>query len=129
MTDLGVQELNKYRNHKVYSDGMMFDSKREAKRYHELLMLQKSGMIKDLQRQVPFLLIPDQREQDTVGRRGGVYKGRVIERKVTYISDFCYIDCDSGKMVVEDAKGFRTPEYRLKKKMMLYFHGIRIKEV
>lgn len=121
--------MNKYRNHKVYSDGMMFDSRREARRYHELLMLQKAGKIKDLQRQVPFLLIPDQREADTIGKRGGIHKGRVIERKITYIADFCYYDSESEEMVVEDAKGFRTAEYRLKKKMMLYFHGIRIKEI
>lgn len=127
--DLGALDLNKYRNHKVYSDGMMFDSRREARRYHELLMLQKAGKIKDLQRQVPFLLIPDQREADTIGKRGGVHKGRVIERKITYIADFCYYDSESEEMFVEDAKGFRTAEYRLKKKMMLYFHGIRIKEV
>jgi hypothetical protein len=92
-------------------------------------MLQKAGKIKDLQRQVPFLLIPDQREPDTIGKRGAVHKGRVIERKITYIADFCYFDCDSGQIVVEDAKGFRTDKYRLKKKMMLYFHGIRIKEI
>ena len=127
--DMGALELNKYRNRKVYSDGMMFDSRREARRYHELMILQKSGKIKDLQRQVPFLLIPDQREPDTIGKRGAIHKGRVIERKITYIADFCYYNSESGEMVVEDAKGFRTPEYRIKKKMMLYFHGIRIKEI
>lgn len=127
--DSGAQVLNKYRNHKVYSDGMMFDSRKEAKRYHELLMLQKAGKIRDLQRQVPFLLLPDQREPDTVGKRGGIHMGRIIERKTLYIADFIYFDCDSGEFTVEDAKGFKTPEYKLKKKMMLYFHGIRIKEV
>jgi hypothetical protein len=127
--DLGALDLNKYRNHKVYSDGMMFDSRKEARRYHELLLLQKTGKIRDLQRQVPFLLLPDQREPDTIGKRGGVHKGRIIERKTQYIADFCYYDCESGQTIVEDTKGFRTPEYRLKKKMMLYFHGIRIREI
>ena len=46
-----------------------------------------------------------------------------------YIADFSYFDCDSGQITVEDAKGFKTPEYRLKKKLMLWIHGIRIKEV
>ncbi len=121
--------MNKYRNHKVYSDGMMFDSRKEARRYHELFMLQKSGKIRDLQRQVPFLLLPDQREPDTIGKRGGIHKGRIIERKVVYIADFCYFNCDSGEYTVEDTKGFKTEKYRLKKKLMLYFHGIRIKEI
>ena len=121
--------MNKYRNKKVYCDGMMFDSRREARRYHELYLLQKAGRIKDLQRQVPFLLIPDQREPDTIGKRGGVHKGRIIERKTLYIADFSYFDCDSGQITVEDAKGFKTPEYRLKKKLMLWIHGIRIQEV
>lgn len=113
----------------MYSDGMMFDSRKEARRYHDLLLLQRTGKIRDLQRQVPFLLLPDQREPDTVGPRGGVYKGKVIERKVIYIADFCYYDNKSGDYVVEDAKGFRTEKYLLKRKMMLYFHGIRIREI
>jgi hypothetical protein len=64
-----------------------------------------------------------------MGKRGGGHKGRIIERKTMYIADFCYFDCDSRQNIVEDTKGFRTPEYRLKKKMMLYFHGIRIREI
>lgn len=121
--------MNKYRNRKTYSDGMVFDSRREACRYHELYLLQKAGRIKNLQRQVQYTLVPDQREPDRIGKRGGVYKGRIIERKITYIADFSYFDCDSGQIIVEDAKGYRTPEYRLKKKLMLWVHGIRVKEV
>ena len=125
--------MNKYRNHKAYSDGMMFDSRREARRYHELLMLQKAGKIRDLQRQVPFLLLPDQREPDTIGKRGGIHKGRIIERKVVYIADFCYFNCDSGEYTVEDIKGFKKGEsyalFVIKRKLMLYVHGIRVKEI
>ena len=89
--------------------------------------MEQSGLISDLQRQVKFVLIPAQREPDTVGKRGGIIKGRLIEHECAYIADFTYRQ--DGELVVEDAKGMRTPEYIIKRKMMLYFHKIRIKEV
>lgn len=92
------------------------------------MVLQKAGKIKDLQRQVKFELIPTQREPDTIGKRGGIHKGKVIENAVTYIADFVYTDCSSGKTVVEDSKGMKTKDYIIKRKLMLYIHGIKIIE-
>lgn len=119
--------MSKYHAKKTVVDGMVFDSKKEARQYGILKALEKAGEISDLQRQVEFLLIPEQREPDTVGMRGGIHKGKLIERKVTYVADFVYMR--DGEYVVEDVKGMRTPEYILKRKMMLYNKGIRIKEV
>lgn len=120
---------NKYSNKKVEVDGIIFDSKREAKRYQELLLLEKAGAITNLQRQVKYVLIPTQREPDTVGARGGIHKGEVIEKECAYYADFVYFDREKQEMVVEDTKGMKTTEYIIKRKMMLYRHGIRIKEV
>lgn len=117
----------KYHNKKVIVNGIDFPSKKEAKRYQELLLLERAGAISDLKRQVEYVLIPAQREPDTYGVRGGLIKGKVIEHKCSYVADFVYTE--NGKTVVEDTKGFRTKDYILKRKMMLYFHGIRIREV
>ena len=119
--------MSKYHAKKTVVDGMVFDSKKEAREYGILKALERAGEISDLQRQVEFLLIPEQREPDTVGVRGGIRKGRLIERKVIYVADFTYMR--DGEYVVEDVKGMRTKEYVLKRKMMLHIHGIRIKEV
>lgn len=121
--------MSKYKNKKACFDGIEFDSKKEAKRYIVLKDMEKRGMISDLQLQVKFTLIPTQREPDTVGVRGGKIKGKVIERECCYIADFSYFDNRSNEKVVEDTKGFRTPEYKLKRKLMLWVHGIRIKEI
>ncbi|MBP5423758.1 MAG: DUF1064 domain-containing protein [Paludibacteraceae bacterium] len=109
----------KYRNKKVMIDGVVFDSIKEGNRYTELKLLERAGYISDLKRQVKYILIPSQKDE----------KGRVIEREVSYKADFVYRDNETGKTVVEDVKGFRTKEYILKRKMMLYFKGIRIMEV
>lgn len=126
--------MNKYGNRKVIVDGITFDSKREARRYQELKMLEKCGAISNLQRQVEYELIPTQREKSTrvytKGRKKGQpIEGKVIEKAVTYVADFVYIDNTTGKTVVEDAKGFHTKDYILKRKMCLYLLGIRIQEV
>ena len=126
--------MNKYGNKKVVIAGVAFDSKREAKRYQDLKLLEMCGAIKDLKRQVTFELIPVQREKSarvyTKGRKKGQpIEGKVIEKAVNYIADFTYIDSATGKLVVEDSKGMRTRDYILKRKMMLYFHGIKIQEV
>lgn len=110
--------MSKYGNRKVTLDGLTFDSVREANRWCELKLLLRAGEIRELQRQVPFVLLPNQKDEN----------GRVIEREVKYIADFTYRD-KNHKLVVEDAKGMRTDVYRLKKKLLLYRHGIRIKEV
>lgn len=106
---------------------MTFDSLKEYRRYCELVLLEKAGQVTGLQRQYKFVLIPAQREPDSIGKRGGIIKGKLIERECTYIADFVYRE--NGKTIVEDTKGFKTKDYILKRKMMLYFHGIRIKEV
>ena len=90
-------------------------------------LLEKAGAITDLQRQVEFVLIPAQREPDTIGKRGGVIKGKTIEHKCSYVADFVYNE--NGRQIVEDTKGVRTKDYVIKRKLMLYIHGIRIREV
>jgi hypothetical protein len=111
-----AKSANKYGNQKVEVNGILFDSKREARRYLELATLEKAREIQNLRRQVKYLLIPSQR-----------IDGKVVEREVTYVADFVYEQ--NGETVVEDSKGHRTKDYILKRKMLLYFHGIRIREV
>ena len=118
---------NKYRNKNLTVEGERFDSLKEFRRWQELKLLEKAGEITELRRQVPFELIPEQREPDTIGPRGGVRKGRIIERKAVYIADFVYKDAD-GLEVVEDCKGMRTKDYILKRKLILFRFGIRIFE-
>ena len=119
---------NKYKSHKTNANGVIFDSKKEYNRYIELTLLSRSGAIKGLKRQVKFELIPAQYEPDIINPRGKVKKGKLIERAVSYIADFVYTD-ENGKTVVEDTKGFRTKDYIIKRKLLLYMHGIRIKEI
>lgn len=119
--------MEKYRNKKTVVDGIVFDSLKEARRYGVLKALEKTGEISGLRRQVEFLLIPEQREPDTIGARGGVHRGKLLERKVCYYADFVYVR--DGEVVVEDAKGIRTHDYTIKRKLMLYIHGIRVQEV
>lgn len=119
----------KYRNHKLTFGDKTFDSMKEYNRYLELLDLEMAGKIKDLQRQVKYVLIPAQREADQIGKRGALKKGKLIEREVAYYADFVYRLTDTDTLIVEDTKGMRTTEYIIKRKMMLFFHGIRIKEI
>lgn len=121
---------SKYGNHRVFRYGQWFDSEHEADRFFELSMLQRAGRISDLQTQVPFELIPTQRDPATVGKRGGIKPGKCIEKSCVYYADFVYKDKD-GTQIVEDAKSpaTRTEAYKIKKKLMLYRHGIRIVEV
>ena len=96
-------------------DGIEHDSKKEAARWQELNLMLRARLIEDLQRQVRFELIPKQEG----------------ERACTYIADFVYIDRKTGEKVVEDVKSpaTRTEAYRIKRKLMLLVHGIRIKEI
>lgn len=122
-------------NQRFTLDGIEFDSKREAYRYAELSLLLKAGKIRDLQRQITYELIPAQREPDIIGVRGGITKGKCIERSVSYVADFVYVDNETGETVVEDAKGYRQTEaamykvFVMKRKLMLWRHGIRVREV
>jgi len=95
---------NKYHNIKTEIDGIKFDSKREANRFQELLLLQKAGQISDLRRQEKFCICP---------------KYGANKRARYYIADFTYIEC--GKKIIEDVKSSITkqnPVYSLKKALM-----------
>ena len=102
--------MTKYGNTRVTEDGFTFDSKAEFRRYRELRLLEKTGEIYNLQVHVPFPLVVNDilicnYEADATYQRQG------------------------GALVVEDVKGHITREYRLKKKLMLACHGIKIEEV
>jgi hypothetical protein len=119
---------SKYTAKKTEFDGITFDSKKEANYYKELKEKLRNGDISDLELQKTFVLIPVQRESPTYTKRGKEKPGKVIEHKCCYKADFWYKDKD-GVYHCVDTKGFKTADYKLKKKMMLYFHGIRIEEV
>ena len=103
--------VNKYGARKMKAlDGQVFDSVKEYHRYGMLKLLERAGKISDLKRQVKYELIPKQEG----------------ERACSYIADFTYYE--DGKLVVEDCKGFRTDAYKIKKKLMLWVHGIKIRE-
>lgn len=131
------KRIPKYKNRKITRNGITHDSTKEYRRYVELSLLEKAGMIQDLKRQVPFELIPAQYIEIPTGEfyKRGERKGQpkikrvCVEQSVVYNADFVYYE--NGKMVVEDtkSKATKTKDYILKRKMMLYFHGIRIKEV
>lgn len=93
-----------------------YDSKKEHQRANQLKLMQRAGLISNLREQVKYVLIPTQRDPD----------GKLLEKECSYYADFVY-DKD-GVTVVEDAKGYRTEEYKLKRKLMLHVHGISIKE-
>ena len=110
-----MRNYQKYRARKTEVDGIIFDSRKEADRYVELKILENAGYIKDLQMQVPYELVPTQ-------------KGNLrTERAVKYVADFVY--SEDGQTVVEDVKGMKTREYIIKRKLMMYLHGIEIREV
>lgn len=113
---------SKYQNQKYQFDGLTFDSRKEGRRYAELKMLERGGIIHDLQTQVPFILIPAQY---------AVVDGKkkCIERECKYIADFVYYE--NGELVVEDTKSeaTKTKDYIIKRKLLLYVHHLRIKEV
>jgi len=122
---------NKYHNTKIEIDGIIFASKKEGNYYLRLKEQRATGEIKDFKMQVPFELVPAQREVRTVGfRKDGapVNKERVVELAVKYVADFVveYLD---GTLEVVDTKGMRDAKYKIKKKLMRYVHGIVIKEV
>lgn len=105
---------SKYRARKTVVDGIQFDSAKEAKRYTELRDMERAGEIQELRLQVPFEILPSF-ECDGVKYRG-----------MKYIADFVYYR--NGVRLVEDVKGAKTPEYRMKKKLMAYMNHINIKE-
>lgn len=113
-----------------------FDSTKEARRHKELQMMERAGLISDLQTQVKFILVPTQREPSTEvfqkgAKKGEPKPGKVIEKEASYYADFTYKD-QEGNLVVEDVKGYKGGEayklFTLKRKLMLEKYGIRIKE-
>lgn len=128
----------KYGNRKTTIGGKEFDSKKEARRYQELQLLQWSGQIQNLQTQVKYVLIPTQREASFEVYKSGPNKGRrkpgkVVEHECSYVVDFVYTQ--DGETVVEDVKGYRDPssaayaKFVIKRKLMLERYGIQIQEV
>ena len=132
---------NKYLNNRRQREEGEFGSDKEYLRFLTLKEMEEKGEITDLQRQVKFELIPQQREPDTVGPKGGIHKGKVIEQSIDYIADFVYKQ--NGELVVEDVKPtFRSKaaeriyknsgayaRFAMKRKLMLWVHGIRVREI
>lgn len=111
------RQRRKYGNKPTTIDGIRFDSRAEANRWLALRMLERAGEIRDLRRQVRFELIPAQ-----------VTPSGLKVRPMFYVADFVYVD-ESGQTVVEDPKGCSTAEWVLKRKLMLFRHGIWVVEV
>lgn len=97
---------NKYSAEKTVIDGIKFDSKKEARRYAELKLLEKAGAICDLKLQPKFVL------QEGFKQNGKTY------REISYIADFSYVE--NGKLVAEDTKGFKTEVFKIKEKLFRY---------
>lgn len=118
---MGCDTTNKFNAKKINIQGETFDSLAEAKRWRDLTWLQRGGVIRGLQRQVKYILLPAQYDENH----------KMVERAVTYIADFVYYE--KGQLVVEDVKGYKKgPAYALfviKRKLMLKYYGIRIREV
>ena len=115
----GKPKKKKFGNQKITIDGIERDSLAESNRLEQLKILQRVGAIKNLQYQVKYELIPKQQ---------GEYRN---ERAVTYIADYVYdlvMPDGSLRQVVEDCKGHKTKDYIIKRKLMLFIHGISIKE-
>ena len=103
--------MTKYGNRKLTApDGQKFDSVKEYHRWGCLRLLEMAGAISNLERQVKYELIPKQ----------------IGERACNYVADFTYLE--NGRLVVEDVKGVKTDAYKIKRKLMLWVHGIKIRE-
>lgn len=125
-------KYQKYGNKKVLQDGIFFDSKKESRRYAELKLMLRAGVILDLELQKTFELIPAQYEDvPRYGKNGKRLTDgkKCVEKSCVYKADFVYHERDTGKIVVEDTKGFRTKDYIIKRKLMLFKYGIKIKEI
>lgn len=109
---------NKYNATKIKSEIFgNFDSKNEFNRFLYLKDLENKGIIKDLKRQVPYILIPAQKKN-----------GKVLYRECSYISDFEYT-LQNGEHIVEDVKGLILPVFKLKQKLMYWLYGIEVRVV
>jgi hypothetical protein len=113
---------SKYRAKKTEYNGIMYHSRKEAKRAIELDFFQKNGIIKGLQRQVKFNWI----ETHQIGVN---FEEKTISFKRSYIADFVYFDIEKKIEIVEDVKGFLTAEYKKKKKIVEKIFSIKIVEI
>lgn len=102
-----MRKYNKYGNRKVTIDNITFDSKKEAKRYQELKLMEKTGLITNLALQPKFLL------QDKFKHNNKTY------RKIEYIADFSYVRVEDDVLVIEDTKGFKTYDFKIKEKLLI----------
>lgn len=121
----------KYRNSSFDNEYGHWDSKLEYYRYLVLLDAQRRGVIRNIERQVRFELIPEQREKVTLQRitkRGVTYRTRerVVELSCCYDADFVYEK--DGRTIIEDTKGYHTKDYIIKRKLMR-LQGNPIREV
>ena len=122
--------FSKYRNKKTEADGIIFDSRKEANYYLLLKQRLDAGEIENLRMQVPYELVPAVWKTEVKHLKTKDKEIRKqVQRAVHYVADFVYTDTRSGEEYVVDAKGYRTKEYMLKRKMMLAFKGISIVEV
>ena len=103
-----TKRYNKYKNKKVTIDNITFDSKKEARRYEELKLMEKTGLITNLVLQPRYELLK------AFKRRGKTH------RKIEYIADFKYFDNERQVEVIEDVKGVSTSVFSLKMKLFLY---------
>ena len=112
------ERRTKYGNRRVEVCGIVFDSRKEANRYLELLAMQQAGEISALEAKPCFVLAP------------AVKMGGRTKRAMKYTADFAYQQ--DGKRVVEDVKGGKataTTAYRMRKHLMMSIHGIEVIEV
>ena len=109
-----MRSNHKYGAKPTIVDGIRFASLKESRRYQELKLLEKAGVICALYVQPRYDL------------HGGDFETKPIGR---YVGDFSYTETQTGAVVVEDVKGFKTPLYRWKKKHMAAQYGIEIREV
>lgn len=118
----------KYGNKKIVNAEGEFDSKGEYLRWLFLLEAEKCGTIRNLRRQVEYELLPTQYRTITVHlKTKDKAIQRVAERSVSYVADFVYEK--DGETVAEDYKGWPDEKYPIKRKMMLFFHKIAVREV
>ena len=120
-----LRKPSKYGNKKTTVDGIQFDSKKEAKRWGELQLLLKAGRITEIERQVIFELAPSVKFSTSPRATPAL----------RYVADFVYFEHygNTGEVklwraVVEDAKGFKTPDYKIKRHLMLAVHKIEVRE-
>ena len=110
--------MSKYGNRRTEVDGIVFDSAAEARRWRELRLLERAGRISGLRRQVPYVFL--------VHTTGTAPECGEDKRQMRYVADFVYLE--GGREVVEDVKGYRTAEYKRKRRLMRNVYGVDIRE-